>query len=136
MRVNTRPMRPPAPAIASFIVMGPFLAIGPRDGKGWVTYQYLSSRRKLGGGFTFELQQLLTESLYRSFVCETCALCVFVGLQHCFEVIVTEVCKICFARQEALNALDNHDIGLAGAEAFGSRGLVFGGVVAIAGGLQ
>ena len=68
--------------------------------------KFLSPRRKSGGGFTFEVQQLLAEDLCRGFVAETFARRIVVGLQHCIEVLILESCKIGLSRQEAAHAPD------------------------------
>jgi hypothetical protein len=67
----------------------------------------LSSRRTPGGGFTFEVQQLLAEDLCRGFVSETFARRIVVSADAGIEVGVIEICKVCLSGQKPSQSSDS-----------------------------
>src|SRR5690242_2816427 len=63
-----------------------------------------SSRRKPGGGFTFEVQQLADEDLSRGLEVKALSGCVVVGPDELIEARGGDVCEIGLARQGAAHS--------------------------------
>ena len=65
-----------------------------------------SSRRKPGGGFTFEVQQLAHEDLYRGLEVKAFSRCIVVGADELVEAPGGDGVEIGFARQGSAHSTD------------------------------